>query len=1139
MRSQSLALLLTVSALAATSIAYAADSLSESEILQEFYIATNGDSWNANDGWEDNTSDYCSWFGVVCEGEDEERELDESSRKLIQQDDERRNLNQSRNRRALSSVTIPENPDGKVIALQLKRNNLQGRIPASLWKLPNLQILTLTDNAVDVAFVGESDTLIELKMHRTSTNTLTGISRYPNLLSLHMSGTPLGNVQFPSELLKLTLLNYLHMAECQVQGTIPATIFDLDLLEELNLYNNELTGLIPDQLSVLTHLRLLNLSSNHLRGQLPDFLGTALTKLQELYLEYNMLTGPLLAFNSAPRLFKLYLDGNELSGEIPSNFLVGVQDKGNTIHVNLDHNQFSGTVPDSLDALQDLPLTITFAGNLFTGFGSEEALCDNVNWMDGNVANFGCDAILCPVGTSAILGRHTSSDPCVKCKTGTKLGQMKCLDQDDRRTLQFLYSETGGDHWDRNDNWMDDSVSVCEWYGISCYTAAMGGNHLGRVKVIKLDDNGLVGSISSHIYALDVATEINLSWNKIEFPFEDISITKNLNILNVGHTDTTSMDGFETAEPFFKIFLADHLSIDGTIPSQIYQNTNMRILSLNNCGLDGTISTEIGSLTNLEELYLWGNNLKGSIPTEIGLLTDLRIISLAKNQLTGTLPTTLESLTALQAFTIKDQVTKGGGLSGNLLPFQYSTAMANLILSGNKFQGSIPDTMVSSVDPDSIAGSLILDLSKNELTGSVPGTLSKFDQMELFVETNFITSVDSLLCSKFDWMSGSVGEYGCDAILCPKFTASPLGRQAFGGITCQSCPNPNAENLSFGQTSCVAAPRPLTEREILEKLFDACDGLSWTNNENWKADSHVCEWYGIACDDAKSVVSVVLGSNNMKGTIPQEIFALPNLQRLSIFSNPIDISFAGIESAVNLKSLILDDTQVVTIEGVGKARGLTELNIRANTLKGTLPDEIANLNSLRSLILSDNEFTGTLPLWLGKLNSLANLMLSNNKFTGTLIPFENFSAITLMALSRNKFSGTIPDDFLAKAQPDEKVFCDISDNMLTGTIPASLAHLNVLSLHAHNNRIVGVAGKVCRMESWNDYDLQNYGCDGLLCPSGTFNPKGRQSSPDSPCTSCPQNQYYGGTTCSSSIRAAWSGLIFIGGIVVTVAMTAW
>jgi Leucine-rich repeat (LRR) protein len=1104
-----------------------APALSERDILQEFYQATNGPSWNENSGWEDNTFDFCSWYGVICEGEKND-ELDNSERHLLQQSRE-----EQRHRR--DSITIPVDMHGKVIGLKLRQNNLQGRVPASLWQLPNLRIVTLSDNPIDLAFVGRSDTLIELKMHATNTNTLTGISRFPNIMSLHISGTPLGHIEFPQEVMELKHLNYLHMAECQMEGTLPQRLFDLTALKELNFFNNEFSGLIPAGISLLSDLHLLNLSTNHFRGILPEWLGTTLTNLNELYLENNMLTGQLLSFNKAPNLIRLYLNGNELTQNIPANFLQGLTGTEPVV-VNLDNNQLSGLVPDSLDTLETIPLKITLAGNQYTGFNSL-ALCDNSIWMDGEVSDFGCDAIICPVGTTAALGRHTKNSPCVKCSSGTLMGQMKCMDQDDKRTLQFLYAETGGDHWKRNDHWMDDTKSVCEWYGVKCYTDKDPGGHIGRVKRVILNNNGLIGSISSHIFALDVATEFDFSWNKIQFPFEDIALTKSLHVLNVGHTDTSSFDGLETANPFFEIFLADHLNLEGTIPSQLYENTNLEILSLNNCGFIGTISTQIGSLTKLKELYLWGNDLIGTIPTEIGVLSNLRFLTLAKNKLMGTLPETLENLAGLQAFSIKDQLSKGGGITGNLLPFQRNPILSNLILSGNKFDGSIPEAMLGSIDVEQIEGALIVDLSDNQLTGSVPGSLQKFDEMNLYVQENLISSVNPLLCEKRDWMSGNVGDFGCAAILCPEFTANPLGRQAYDHLDCNVCPDPDSTKTSVGQTSCDGKTAIMSERKILELLYNQCGGNAWVNDENWMSTTNFCSWYGISCDDARSVVSIVLGANNMKGTIPTELFLLPNLKRLSIFSNPIDFDFTGIEAAPNLMALILDETKVLSVSGVGKARGLTELNIRANGLKGTLPDEIADLNSLESLVVSDNQFTGTLPYWLGNLNKLTSLMLSSNQFSGTILPFEKYPDISLLGLARNKLSGTIPENFLAASSKDSKIFCDLASNFLTGTIPGSMFHMNRLSLHVQDNRFEAVAGEICRMKAWNDYDLDTYGCAGLMCPKGTFNPKGRQSSPDSPCEDCPQNQYMGSTQCSSSFQKLllWSNLLWIlGGIMFVV-----
>ena len=51
-------------------------------------------------------------------------------------------------------------------------------------------------------------------------------------------------------------------------------------------------------------------------------------------------------------------------------------------------------------------------------------------------------------------------------------------------------------------------------------------------------------------------------------------------------------------------------------------------LYLNNQGLDGTIPTELFQYTQLTQLWLRYNQLSGTVPTEIGLLTQLTSLSL-------------------------------------------------------------------------------------------------------------------------------------------------------------------------------------------------------------------------------------------------------------------------------------------------------------------------------------------------------------------------------------------------------------------------------------------------------------------------------------------------------------------------------
>jgi len=59
-------------------------------------------------------------------------------------------------------------------------------------------------------------------------------------------------------------------------------------------------------------------------------------------------------------------------------------------------------------------------------------------------------------------------------------------------------------------------------------------------------------------------------------------------------------------------------------------------LEFNN--LQGTIPTEIGDLSNLQIINLKGNNLSGNIPTEIGRLSSLQELYLEYNFLSGEMP---------------------------------------------------------------------------------------------------------------------------------------------------------------------------------------------------------------------------------------------------------------------------------------------------------------------------------------------------------------------------------------------------------------------------------------------------------------------------------------------------------------------
>lgn len=58
---------LALMALATATPAFAQITQDEREVLEAFYLATNGDEWFRNDGWLEPGTAPCEWHGVVCE----------------------------------------------------------------------------------------------------------------------------------------------------------------------------------------------------------------------------------------------------------------------------------------------------------------------------------------------------------------------------------------------------------------------------------------------------------------------------------------------------------------------------------------------------------------------------------------------------------------------------------------------------------------------------------------------------------------------------------------------------------------------------------------------------------------------------------------------------------------------------------------------------------------------------------------------------------------------------------------------------------------------------------------------------------------------------------------------------------------
>ena len=933
----------------------------------------------------------------------------------------------------------------------------------------------------------------------------------------------------PDELFEMTQLRGLYLNYNAITGTLSENVGQLSQLQEIYLFHNSMNGTIPTEIGLLMQVEIISLGENKLTGTLPIELDD-LTNLRVLALQREEtkpdpnqplfqvvqdvgLKGDIIPFSNTPKLRELYLNENHLQGDIPYDFLLGIDDTSATIRVDLSSNMFNGAPPASLVRFDDLRLDVS--GNSLRDVPSE--LCSKTEWFDGAL-DAGCDAFLCPPGTFNEYGRRIGSEGCETCNfrgAAMYYGSRTCgaiypQGLSDSQMLQEVHETTGGLSWDNSTNWLSGDVSVCEWYGVTCDQI----NGKSYVTGLDLSNNGLEGLVPSIVFYLPHLKVLNLGKNKVWVKFDDIDYTT-LERLYLHETNVNSLEGISHAASLKTLHLKQ-TPLDGqSIPDEFYTLSNLTVVDLSQSGLTGTLSTNLGQLESLVSLSLDRNDLSGEIPRTIGKLTRLETLSLSDNNLWGSLPSDMSGLTALESLYLDAYNRRNAGISGPLLSFSTMPKLRELYLGSNSLTGQIPVDLASGVD--SLNDVVTIDIGSNHLTGSVPSQLSAFGNLNLDVSHNYITALGDGLCEKTSWLDGAVGLYSCDGLLCPAGTYNTDGRQSSADTPCLQCSGANVPPY-MGQTSCLTDDKK-KERGILELLYKATGGGNWKTQTGWLGNDDYCGWYGITCTDDSTIESISLGSNNLVGTPPQDIFDLQDLKTLWLYSNPIAFKFDGIDKASHLKNLRLDSTGLKSLEGMEDARGLVEIDVRFNSIKGELPN-LDNLIALESFSCSENFLGGSLPSFSAN-KKLVSLRVGGNSFSGFLPSFANHPNIRTGDFAANDFSGPIPDNLFALADSSASIFLDLSSNRFTGSLPPSLSRFSDLTLYVRDNKIDSLPPSLCSMQSWNQGDVAFGGCDGILCPPSTYSPAtGRSSRGGSKCEQCDGAQYFGATSCLLDSSAA-------------------
>lgn len=136
--------------------------------------------------------------------------------------------------------------NGKVVALHLGDNNLQGNLPAGLSALVHLTTIDLHNNKIQGQLPQEIGKLNQLETLALFGNKIEG--------------------QLPESLYRIVTLKVLLLNNNQFSGNLSKEVSNFSALQNLSLFDNNFEGEVPNELEKLPNLSELNLSYNKFKG---------------------------------------------------------------------------------------------------------------------------------------------------------------------------------------------------------------------------------------------------------------------------------------------------------------------------------------------------------------------------------------------------------------------------------------------------------------------------------------------------------------------------------------------------------------------------------------------------------------------------------------------------------------------------------------------------------------------------------------------------------------------------------------------------------------------------------------------------------------------------------------------------------
>jgi Leucine-rich repeat (LRR) protein len=237
---------------------------------------------------------------------------------------------------------------------------------------------------------------------------------------------------------------------------------------------------------------------------------------------------------------------------------------------------------------------------------------------------------------------------------------------------------------------------------------------------LNLGNNLFTGALPNELSGMTSLVEASVEWNQITSnihgAFNGISTLQSLFLARNLFHEQLSSDFLTNATGLFHLDLSDN-KFGGTLPGHLL---NLYLLDVQNNTFSGPLPDFWGVGDKLVYLAANNNFFDNTIPSAIAGLTDLIHLDLSNNLLSGAIPSEMGLLTNLQYVFLSGNTKFTNGAIPDLSNLRYLKA---LNLKNTIRTGPIPTYFGALTDL------VVLDLSENYLTGTVPTDLTHLTQL--------------------------------------------------------------------------------------------------------------------------------------------------------------------------------------------------------------------------------------------------------------------------------------------------------------------------------------------------------------------------------------------------------------------------